>query len=391
MSKTVIVFSTRLISPFTQNGLFSETHIKRKSFSSSLLADFFWNDIREDDSFLKSILDNMFDSKNNYTDSIYSLNEAIELSKYIKRKQEYFKAQVDHFSPNDFSWVRGFLASNAGKQETIIRELMKKHAKLEAALKRKMQKSTWISEHLKDDLNADQRQHNIGNDENKKPGPWLSRRFSYYELKKNPKDDISVYAIWPLAPKLTKDNDNEQWVKALSDQFLSIEPDAKEFYLILHDEDIERSIFTLWQEEKELTVTLENQTTIQVSRYIALFQHVDAMGAFLGDPRDSSPNGVKLFVEEMVNASRFRKLLGDTFDYIVNDNATQLLINANKLTEYDKTRFNEILDIAQKIEKSTSSSTQQSLDKLKLELIQLLNREFNKFMIETNPKTNDYE
>ena len=54
-------------------------------------------------------------------------------------------------------------------------------------------------------------------------------------------------------------------------------------------------------------------------------------------------------------------------------------------------QFNEILDIAKKIEKSASSSTHQSLDKLKLELIKLLNREFNKFMIETNPKTNDYE
>ena len=108
MSKTVIVFSTRYIYPLFGDCLFSESQCQRKIFSHKNLADFFWNGIKQNNEYLKSIL----------TDDYFVNKQKNDLVNFLTRYQKVLEEVIlnhglEHqFSTTDFNWI-GYITNNA--------------------------------------------------------------------------------------------------------------------------------------------------------------------------------------------------------------------------------------------------------------------------------------
>ena len=365
MSKTVIVFSTRFITPHAEDCLFSKANSKRKTFSSKQIVDFFWNDIKNDNKYVQLVKD--------YLKEDDTLNELV---RYIESNKTQLEDLISKYglsiavSPNDFGWIEELLSNVNEPLEDLTRKYYAFNKGSDSIIN---ESGKWIADHIKDD--SSQQPFNIDDEASDVEGPWLLYRFSYYELNSNT-DDVKVYAVWPLAKnKKSLQKDGEHlWVDALTDQFLThLNPTADKLYLILHDDDIEKSIFKVLEYKKDGNLT----------RYIALFQHVDAMGAFLNNPRNNKPEIVKENVERMVKDAHKRKLLRDACDYITcteSDKSDHLLITAKELHELDNDKFRLIHEIAEKIKGCEDTATEQYIDCLKLELISQLNQQFINYM-----------
>jgi hypothetical protein len=235
----------------------------------------------------------------------------------------------------------------------------------------------WICENLRDD--TEQEPLYIFNGDSKKREPWLTYRFSYYELNNN-SNDVKVYAVWPLSEGLSpKDDDgNYPWVDALSDQFLSKKlgnDDATDLYLILHDKDIERSIFK---------VIIDDIWKNKYTRHVALFQHIDAIGAFLEKAITDCTTSIKTFVERTVISDRKRQLICDAYDYITREqpeNINNLQSVITNLIKLDGDKFNQLSIISSNIQNFHGiSAFSDNLNKEKLRLISELNIQLKNVM-----------
>ena len=394
MSKTVIVFSTRFIGPFQNNCLFSENRYERKTFSSDLLADYFWNMIKQDNVFIKEKLnDSYLDKKALETISANKSEEGLEEYLGSKKNQEELKYALRQlginkpFSITYFDWIdeivqKGISGTIPNPIKDKLKKLLqyyveyKKHNKpAEDIIERiKHQTGIWIGENLKSDNSDDQVVFNLDNKNARISRPWLAYRFSYYQLNEN-NDEISVYAVWPLKKRCPQGpNGSYAWVDALTHQFLdSLNKDAKEIYLILHDVDIEKSIFK---------ILIDDTVHQKTNRYVALFQHIDAMGNFLKKPCNNVPEGIRSFVKQEVNKARIRKWLCEAYQFITADTDEQLLKNFTKnMTDLDKIYFKNIIAKAESIISNTGDNQYQP----KFELINLLNDELKKRLIVNNP------
>ncbi len=378
MSKTVIVFSTRFISPLSNKGLFSKDNIKDPMpFSSDLLAKYFWDEFEHTKK--KDFLEEMVLTDKYFTrQSLEELTETKELLTCLKK----YKVQINNFiqtnpdiqcSTVDFEWVSKLLNKMRGDGslgQEIIDSLTNNFKKFKDCLKDG--KSLWICDHLRNDKEQKPLNIDIGN--TNKREPWLTHRFSYYELKSNNNNDVKIYAVWPLENKCHPTNGQYQWVEALTDQFLNVlNPNAEKLFLILHDKDIADSIFKV----------IIDDTTSKTARHVALFQHIDAMGAFLEYPKDNSIKAVESFVERMIISARKRNLICDAYDYITSTDSNKSINLQNtvtKLLNLDKNKFAEISDIANKILAYTGADTNQYLDSLKLDLIHELNQQLKNVM-----------
>lgn len=372
-SKTVIVFSTRLISPFP-NGLFSDA--KPKTFTSEKLADYFWDRIKKNDNLIETILaDDYFE--NPPKDELLSFlhqNEA-ELKTDINKIDPNLKLE-DFFKPK-FDWIQKLFSK--AKPFALKEELKSKFEPYRNRFKDlsliKGTKSVDLCERLQNSSNQDP--YDL---DPKKPRvadkPWLYYRCCYYGLDNN-NSDISVYAVWSLKTSSPKQRDGKyQWVEALTDQFLNeLNPGAEKLFLILHDDDI--------KPHTPFEVIIDDKHG-NTARHVALFQHesLDEIGSFLLEtPKDSSPEVVKSYVEQEIMVARIRKWLCDAFDYIKNDDVNILKEASKYLINLDSEKFKDISEKVNEIAGCTTNTLKQHLDDLKMDLIQLLNQKLREYMI----------
>ncbi len=372
MSKTVIVFSTRFIGPLHQNCLFS--NCTRKTFTSKSLANFFWDDIKQNKEYLKSLLtDNYFINEKKQALVEFLVSHKDELKRFISNNS------LEHsFSTTDFNWI-GFITNNPEfrlplEEQRKLKELYMDYNK---SIDDTSQLSNTDSLDLCNALKTDtyQRPFNLGVEDDGK-SPWLYYRFSYYEL--NPANDsVKVYAVWPLQFHSPQQDRKYQWVEALTDQFLSDKldnNDATELYLILHDDDIKN--------HTPFEVIIDD-TAKNAARHVALFQHdnIDEIGRFIKRvPNNSSPEEVKSYVEKMVMEARKRKLLRDAYDFFKYHKSDQLLDATKKLYQLDKERFKDIY-VDALVLSNPGGMTIQYIDKFKLSFIGHLNKEIRDLMI----------
>lgn len=377
MSKTVIVFSTRYIHPLVKNGIFSEGHYHRKPFKSNKLANFFWDRIEVQRK--KAILNEMvFTEKYFKIEKLKELPEAIELLSCLNDNKEYINTYIQthkldiSYDTDGFEWITVLLKqmrTDDSSDQTIKESLSEKFKKYKNCLLQDDEHLLWICENLRDDI--EQEPFSIFNGDSNRREPWVAYRFSYYELQNNT-NDVKVYAVWPLSVPNSKDDDgNYQWVDALSKQFLSKElgnDDATDLYLILHDKDIERSIFKV----------IIDDMTDNASRHVALFQHIDAIGAFLEKTNTDCVESIKKFVERMVISDRKRQLICDAYDYITSpkpEKNKDLQSAVTNLIKLDSNRFKQISEISNNIQNLENKSLFELLDKEKLRLISELNKQ----------------
>ena len=371
MSKTVIVFSTHRISPLVKNGLFS--NVEPKLFTSDILADYFWNRIKKNDEYLKSLL----------TSGCFPTSERKELIDFLDNNKEELETSIKKIIPTlsisktDFKWIGDIIAT--AKHFTLRNELKQKYNAFKSSINNnidiiKRKRGLELCNDL--EKNSKQASYDLDPYNPSVEGPWLYYRFCYYEL--NNKPDISVYSVWPLHFNSPQQDGKYQWVVALTDQFLSDKlgnNDATELYLILHDNDIE--------DHTPFKVIIDD-TIGKTARYVALFQHEnrDEIGEFLlNTSNDCSPEHIKSYVEEQIMVARIRKWLCDAYDHIINNDVDKLWGAAAELIKLDNDKFKCIYEIADKIEGGTPTATKQHLDQLKLELLKILNEKLRKHMI----------
>lgn len=372
MSKTVIVFSTRLIWPEDENGLFSVA--KPKPFTSELLADYFWDRIKKDSSLLKTIL------AGNYFEN----PKKDELLSFLHANEEELKTDIHKIDPNlkledffkpKFQWIQKLLAK--AQPFNLKEELKRKYQPYQKSIKDTNEIKRTKSVELCNTLQTDSEQAPYDLDPGKPSvanKPWLRYRCSYYEFSNT---DISVYAVWPLKTESTRDKSgNYEWVTALTDQFLDkLNPGAEKLFLILHDNDIE--------DHTPFKVIIDDKHG-NTARHVALFQHEnqDEIGSFLlKTSNDCSPEDVKSYVEQEILVARIRKWLCDAYDNITNDDVNKLLDASTNLINLDQEKFKDISEKVNEIAGCTTNTLKQHLDDLKMELIQLLNQKLREYMI----------
>jgi len=368
MSKTVIVFSTRYISPLIQDGLFSEGKFKRMVFSSQKLADFFWKDIINSKDYLQLTKNYLLDQ---FNDCLTKKQKDLEntITKYLNFvKEQITKHNITVTDPTkNYTWIEELYPENIESPFDVIDSKYQNYIKAKSI---ENYDSLWICENLELKKDAKQESFNLDPAKPNIEGPWLLYRFSYYELTNND-NNISVYAVWPLLKNAN--NKKTEWIEALTDQFLT--DDTEELYLILHDEDIEKSIFKVLDDNKvEIKDDIGN--IIQTfNRHIALFQHVDEMGDFLLNPKSSDLTGIKDFIEDMIINARKLKLLRNAYDYIINEDKKALLTSIEELKKLDKNgKFIDIVEKTARISSCDHSDSINHLDELKLQLICQLNQ-----------------
>lgn len=379
MSKTVIVFSTRYIDPLNKHykdRLFSGDHFHRKIFTSKLLADYFWNDIKKDKNLLRRLLINDYFLNKQKQELVDFLNtKKIELEEVIQCLDP-----TKSFSTTEFTWIGNIFAT--GTDFPLKKELRAKHHAYRISIQDttliEREDSLEICEKLKTDTK--QKSYNLDPAEPGVEGPWMTYRFSYYELNNN-NNDVSVYAVWPLERESPYNKGKYPWIEALMDQFLTIlNPDAKEIFLLLHDNDI--------KDHTPFKIIIDD-TAGTVARHVALFQHdnLDEIGSFLSKtPNNISPEDVKSYIEGMVMEARIRNWLFEAYDYFTNDDTNKLWNASANLIKLDENKFKAIFEIADKIEGGTPTATKQHLDELKLSLISILNQKLRDYMIINNSK-----
>lgn len=370
MSKTVIVFSTHRISPLVKNGLFS--NVEPKLFTSDILADYFWNRIKKNDEYLKSLL----------TSGCFPTSERKELIDFLDNNKEELETSIKKIIPTlsisktDFKWIGDIIAT--AKHFTLRNELKQKYNAFKSSINNnidiiKRKRGLELCNDL--EKNSKQASYDLDPYNPSVEGPWLYYRFCYYEL--NNKPDISVYSVWPLHFNSSQQDGKYQWVEALTDQFLSDKlgnNDATDFYLILHDNDI--------KDHTPFEVIIDD-TVKNAARHVALFQHdnIDEIGRFIKRvPNNSSPEEVKSYVEKMVMEPRKRKLLRDAYDFFKNYKSDQLLEATKKLYQIDNKRYRDIY-VDALVLSNTGGMTIQCIDKFKLSLISHLNKEIRNLMI----------
>ena len=422
MRKTVIVFSTRYISPLVQEGLFSEGNFNNepKPFSSVLLANYFWDDIInftthnsdtekekvKKENYFKTILNDQYFKKNKLME-LLSLGQGrrdfiqlvSKLAFYSKKCDENTNAINDlirQYSPttiitkNNYDWVRELILDLTPELQTEwkwLLELFQHWDRYYGTVKTKIltKNGQWVSKRLNNEATLNQKPpQNLDNGNIEKPGPWLAYRFSYYQH--NMSDEcVAVYAVWPLNYPSEKNEDGKyQWIEALTDQFLRINPDVEDLYLVLHDEDIEQTIFKVLDEDKG-EVKIDSTTTVTAKRHIALFQHVDRMGTFLKNPPiDIDSKGILDFVKQMLIHERQRILLCNAYDYFENNDIDQLSKSTDELFSLDSNNYNDIHTTVSEL-KNDSSKSDDVLVELKKKLITLLNQRLQDVLIENNP------
>lgn len=369
MSKTVIVFSTRFNSPHQKNCLFNEGSSSRDIFTSQELADYFWEDIKKDKDYLKSLL----------TDEYYVNQQKKDLVDFLKKYQNDFIEVIKYnniktpFSIEDYTWIGDIFVEDI--DFPLKNELREKYIAFKESSDNteffETNNGLELCNNLRADPNAIQESFNLDPDKPSVNGPWLAYRFSYYKLD-NSDNDVSVYAVWPLLRPSPQIDGKYTWVEVLTNQFLTkFNPYAEEIYLILHDKDIEESLFKVIIDDKFGKAT----------RLVALFQHVDDMGFFLEHPSEKEPIEIKNYVKSIVIDARVRKWLFDAFDHIANDNIDQLWGVASKLIKLDEDRFKCIFEIVDKIEKNKKTATEPYLDELKKDLVCQLNLNLKDYMI----------
>jgi len=375
MSKTVIVFSTRSIYPHSEDCLFSERQCQRKIFSHKDLADYFWNDIKQDEEHLKSLL----------TDDYFSNEKKQALVEFLDQHKEELEKVItkyelkQNYSTTDFEWIGDItndseiVYSDKEQLNTLSQDYFDS---IDQATRIKTEDNLVLCGKLNNDVNAKQAPFNLDPEVDTQlyPGPWLHYRFSFYELNGR-SDNIAIYAIWPLDNASPLNDGSSPWLEALTSQFLDLNSNAEELFLILHDNDI--------KDHTPFKVIIDDSVH-GVARHVALFQHdsTDEIGSFISRaPNNCGPEEVSSFVEEKVTKARILKLLCDAYDYIINDDVDKLWGAAAELIKLDNDKFKCIYEIADKIEGGTPTATKQHLDQLKLELIQILNQKLREYMI----------
>ena len=331
MSKIVIVFSTYYNSPVSEEYLFSKETTTPGRFSSKQLCDYFWKQVD-----LKTIAEHRSDylSKMALTElqtKIKELKEVrkTELKDYLNKNKDaidnYLKKNANTLalSTDDFDWIAelSFIDPNA-ENNVIIHGLIDKYDEFNKndtetcidVIKNHFD-GVWLSKNLKDTGSQTPLDTVLASGvtfgENR---PWLHYRFSYYKFNKleGEPDDVSVYAVWPLQNPSPDDNGKKSWIEALTDQFLSLEEnaDVEVLYLILHDKDIESTPFKIF-----LVDEVMNKQSQKVSRYVALFQHTDEIGKFLGsrklDDKVKSLEDIKQIVSKQVSIDHFAKQIAE--------------------------------------------------------------------------------
>ena len=108
--------------------------------------------------------------------------------------------------------------------------------------------------------------------------PWIYNRFSYYQLKPSKDNcDVDVFAVWPIKTVSPKDNTKNEWIDALSDQFLSIEKELGNevdcLYLVLHAKDV-------MPKKGQEDVLFEDKYNGK-DRIVVVFEHAEDIGEIL--------------------------------------------------------------------------------------------------------------
>jgi len=275
--KTVIVFSTYYNSPIWEDRLFSLKTAKPMPMTGNLLCNFFWKSIISDKNNGEELIRkvwNLYLTEKGKIELEKEINDrkSRQLSKLIEfiNKNPKVKERLnDKVEDMDFDNYLLYKAGKISKDFEYELELYQNainNAPLEVL---KEKDGAWVSMHLKNEGQQDAYEMKFPSNFNPssselKNKPLLSYRFSYYKLIEE--SETEVYAVWPLD---TPANDENEWIEALSEQFGK---NANHLYLILHAKDVNPDIVFK-------VIPLEKYD--DADRFVALFQHSGAIGAFL--------------------------------------------------------------------------------------------------------------
>lgn len=307
MNKKVIVVSTYYLSPCPSKNekiLFNKESVTQVHFSDKRICDFFWDNIKNRDKLIDKIRKEYIseDGKRELSSKgadIISGRKA-NLDSFLESNKEWIKALIEdagleiEFDTENTDWI--FELSLEGdkiieKDKELFNELLSKEACLETdvvleLLKDNNHDGIWITEHLNRVGKQDGFEIYLPNGvststDGYQSEPWIYNRLSYYQLKPSKDDsDVDVFAVWPiktLSPMAPEDNTKNEWIDALSDQFLSLERELGNevdcLYLVLHAKDV--------MSRKGQEDVLFEDTYNGKDRVVIVFEHTEDIGEVL--------------------------------------------------------------------------------------------------------------
>ncbi len=262
MSKTVIVFSTYFITPNREFAFNKDSVSTPSLFTSERIKSFFWDRLKTNSFYLNNYLKKGLINQSRFDTETKAYTKEQIVCFLKERGVDTSAFEIDPMNTKALN-----IALMKGGVSTEIVQAFKAQFPQIQEINTSVSLDGVTLEELFQNLKDTQPPFDICNiNKDDEREPWLRHRFSYYELQPNEDSNIAIYAVWALGSPAKR----EDWVAALTEQFLQLNADVENLYLILHDKDFGMKSFSVIESK----VLVGNK----YYRTVAVFAHVDEVG-----------------------------------------------------------------------------------------------------------------